>query len=111
MRKLMTVLIASSFLGVLPVMAAETHVSRQDLGEAGFSAEEINNADEAISEQPTTNEMEMQRRFGRYCPRGYVLRAYRVRIGPIVVVRYRCERRYYHGWYGQEPSQQQETQE
>jgi len=110
MRKFLTLILASAMLAsTAPVMAAEAQVSPEELQALGLTPEEIANVDEATVDELSSSDMNTQQRWGyRYCPRGYYLQAYRIRIGRFVIVRYRCVRYHYGGWYMVPPSGMQQ---
>ena len=111
MRKFVTLLLASLMLGTTPVIAAESGGGQlpKELKDLGITAEDLKDIDKAVTDESTKSEVDInQRRWRRYCPRGYVLQAYRIRIGRFVIVRYRCVRRHHGGWYNTQPNSSQQ---
>lgn len=96
MKKALSLALVSMILVTEPLMAMETQAEStipKELSAIGVTAEDLKDVGSAIADEPTTKEAEiMQRWRGRYCPRGYYLRVYRVRIGRFIITRYRCER-------------------
>lgn len=113
MRKFVTLVLASLMLGTTPIMAAESGGGQlpKALKDLGITSEDLKDVDKAVVDESTKSEADiMQRRWRRYCPRGYHLEAYRIRIGRFVIVRYRCVRGHHRGdWYNvqQDNSNQQ----
>ncbi|MGZ3798373.1 MAG: hypothetical protein ACXVB1_18530, partial [Pseudobdellovibrionaceae bacterium] len=92
MKNVISTLIVSTFLSAGPAMAAETETPiPQDLSNLGITSQDINANQDGIANEPTDSEMSTLQ-WGRRCPWGYVLRAYRIRIGRFWVTRYRCVR-------------------
>jgi hypothetical protein len=93
MRKVISVIIASVISATAPAMAVENEAQLpKSLSDLGVTADDLNDVGNAVTEQPTDSEMNLLQRYRRYCPRGYYLQAYRIRIGRFVIVRYRCVR-------------------
>jgi hypothetical protein len=92
MKKFVSVILSAIVLASAPVFAQEANemepMTDESLPEAIMPMEEVMPG----LLQETNDEATMERRHYRRCPRGYRLVAYRQRIGPIVVVRYRCVR-------------------
>lgn len=109
MKNIFSTLIFSSLLAAAPVMAAETEASLpKSLTDLGITAQDLNDVQESAVDEATDTEMNLLRRYHRYCPRGYYLRAYRTRIGRIIIVRYRCVRYgHHHGPFAEKPGVQE----
>lgn len=98
MKKAFSLVIASALLATEPLMAMDAQATiPKELSDIGITAEDLKDVGKPVVDQPTKAEAEiMQRRWRyRYCPRGYRLQVYRVRIGRFIVTRYRCVRRYW----------------
>lgn len=115
MRKTVTLLLAAMMIGSTPVFAADVEADAAPtqlpkvLTDLGITSQDLKDVDKAILDTPTSQETGIMRHRQRYCPRGYRLEAYRIRIGRFVIVRYRCVRNHHRGhWDMQEqPAQEQ----
>lgn len=100
MKKIISTLLVSTFLSTVPALASEAETPLpKSLSDLGITAQDLNDTQEGIADEPTESEMDMLRHRYRRCPWGSVLQAYRIRIGRFIVVRYRCVR-YRRGYPG-----------
>jgi len=118
MKKALSLIIASAFLAAEPLLAAEAQNNiPKELSDMGITAEDLKDVGKAVVDEPTKAEMDIMQYYRhRYCPRGFRLIVYRVRVGRYIVTRYRCVRRYhyhdryrdrYDRWYDSAPLDQQ----
>lgn len=95
MKKVFTIIIATAFIVAEPLMAMDAQASiPKELSDIGVTAEDLKDVGPAIEDTPTSAEADIMRHRwrGRFCPRGYRLVVYRIRIGRFIVTRYRCVR-------------------
>lgn len=85
MKKTLAVLISTALLAAVPVMALPGAIDETLVHQ------------ENIVDPVVTSEQSPQDYWRRYCPRGYILQRYYVRIGNVWVVQYRCVRYYGRG--------------
>lgn len=106
MNKLLSVLIATTFLAALPVTASD----RVEVNKSkGKTVDEILVHQEKITDPKITSEQKTQGYWRRYCPPGYYLVRYYYRVGNVWVVQYRCVRYYGRYPWSQPPQVQQQV--
>ncbi|WP_413289820.1 hypothetical protein [Bdellovibrio sp. HCB337] len=104
MKKVFSLALVGLIIASEPLMAAapDSGGARipEQLSKIGLTEADLKDVGSAVQDEPTSKEADiMQRWRRRYCPRGYRLVVYRVRIGRFIVTRYRCVRRRYRRDY------------
>lgn len=97
MRNTFAVLLTAAVLTAASALAFEPSAPSKSKPAA---IDEIFVHQENISDPVANSKQRIQDRWRRYCPRGYFLQRYYIRIGNVWVVQYRCVRYYGRGPWG-----------